>query len=424
MHRVKIHHLKSQFLLGLAAVVLFFQPLRAEESPVKDPWMKWDLATGDWFGNRPLLRDDGFDFTATYTSQVWGNTVGGLRTGATYFGLLQFGLAADLEKAIGWQGGSFNTTWIWISGTPPAPELVGSNFGLSNFEGPACFRALDLWLQQKLFSDQLTLRAGMFNVDSEFTVSDKAALFQYGGFGWPILYNGDMGGSPAYPYAAPGVYMAVEPGGGWKFQAAVMQGTVLPDSVNPTNFAWDFDRLNGYLLIGEAWYGWDDAKLPGTFKLGAMFDTGYSPYSDGTGSAWGDSFFYGIIDQWVYREPGSQPDSPQGLAAFVRSGFTGSPDQTPLSFIFNSGLTYTGLIPGRDSDAFGIALCWDTLTPGATGELSGPESGLEIVLEATYQAQITPWLSIQPDVQYVIQPGGNGAVPNAFVLGLACSIDF
>jgi porin len=47
-----------------------------------------------------------------------------------------------------------------------------------------------------------------------------------------------------------------------------------------------------------------------------------------------------------------------------------------------------------------------------------------MVLEATYQAQITPWFSIQPDVQFVIQPGGNGAVPNALVLGLSASIDF
>ena len=416
--------MKTRILLCLAAGLLFSLPLRAQDPPSTDPWMKWDLATGDWFGNRPLLGNEGLDFTATYTAQVWGNTVGGLRQGATYIGLLQFGLAADLEKAIGWQGGSFNTTWIWISGNQPAPMLVGSNFGISTFEGSACFRALDLWLQQKLFSDQLTLRAGMFNVDAEFTVSEQASLFQYNGFGWPILYNGDTAGPPAYPYAAPGVYAAVEPGGGWKFQAAAMQGNALPDDVNPTNFAWEFDQENGCLLIGEAWYGWDKAKLPGTFKLGAMFETGSSPTSDGTGNAWGSSFFYGIIDQWLFREAGCSDDNPQGLAWFGRSLFTGSPDRSPLSFLFNTGFTYTGPIPGRDQDAAGIALCWDTLTSGAAQDLSGPEPGLEMVLEATYQAQITPWFSIQPDVQFVIQPGGNGAVPNALVLGLSASIDF
>jgi porin len=34
------------------------------------------------------------------------------------------------------------------------------------------------------------------------------------------------------------------------------------------------------------------------------------------------------------------------------------------------------------------------------------------VIEATYQAAVTPWLSAQPFFQYVIRPGGNAADPN------------
>ncbi|MFZ4484009.1 MAG: carbohydrate porin [Chthoniobacterales bacterium] len=32
---------------------------------------------------------------------------------------------------------------------------------------------------------------------------------------------------------------------------------------------------------------------------------------------------------------------------------------------------------------------------------------LELVFEATYQAQITPWLTRQPDLQFILQPGGS-----------------
>ena len=37
-------------------------------------------------------------------------------------------------------------------------------------------------------------------------------------------------------------------------------------------------------------------------------------------------------------------------------------------------------------------------------------------MELTYQAQVTPWLSVQPDVQYIFNPSGgvlnpNGATP-------------
>ena len=153
------------------------------------PWTKWDLATGDWTRNRPVLEDRGLEFFATYTSQVWGNVAGGTRSGATYSGVLQFGAEIDFEKLAGWRGLTFNTTWIWIDGGAPTTDLTGAIFPASGTEAPAGFRALDLWLQQKFFDDVFTLRAGMFNADRDFTISQGGQLFLNSAFGWPILYN-------------------------------------------------------------------------------------------------------------------------------------------------------------------------------------------------------------------------------------------
>jgi len=47
-----------------------------------------------------------------------------------------------------------------------------------------------------------------------------------------------------------------------------------------------------------------------------------------------------------------------------------------------------------------------------------------MVLEATYQAQINKWLSIQPDLQLIINPGGNQDLGNAVVIGGRASITF
>jgi porin len=54
------------------------------------------------------------------------------------------------------------------------------------------------------------------------------------------------------------------------------------------------------------------------------------------------------------------------------------------------------------------------------------------VLEATYLFQLTPWLQVQPDFQYVFNPGGGlpslGApgkrVGDAAVLGLRTTVTF
>jgi len=52
-------------------------------------------------------------------------------------------------------------------------------------------------------------------------------------------------------------------------------------------------------------------------------------------------------------------------------------------------------------------------------------------VEVTYQYQVTPWWQLQPDVQYVFNPGaglanpaGTGKIGNEAVLGLRTNILF
>jgi porin len=46
----------------------------------------------------------------------------------------------------------------------------------------------------------------------------------------------------------------------------------------------------------------------------------------------------------------------------------------------------------------------------------------ETALELTYLVAPAPWLSVQPDLQYVIDPGTDGALDDALVLGLRVQI--
>ena len=56
----------------------------------------------------------------------------------------------------------------------------------------------------------------------------------------------------------------------------------------------------------------------------------------------------------------------------------------------------------------------------------------EVVFEATYAAQIAPWWIVQPDVQYIVHPGGNvpdpnnpnAVIGNAFIAGIRSTIKF
>ena len=96
----------------------------------------------------------------------------------------------------------------------------------------------------------------------------------------------------------------------------------------------------------------------------------------------------------------------------------------------------------RDQDTFGIALGYGHLSGGAMSNQNGTQypssasgtltqltpgaaaENFEMAIESTYLAQLTPWLAIQPDVQYIIHPGALQSSANALVLGLRATVTF
>jgi len=62
------------------------------------------------------------------------------------------------------------------------------------------------------------------------------------------------------------------------------------------------------------------------------------------------------------------------------------------------GLVYRGLLPRRDEDVVGAGVAWAELFQGGTNQ--------ETVFEFLSKAQITPRISFQPDLQYIVSPSG------------------
>ena len=97
----------------------------------------------------------------------------------------------------------------------------------------------------------------------------------------------------------------------------------------------------------------------------------------------------------------------------------------------------------RELDVLGVAVGYGRIGGAARGlasdasvftGLAQPARDYETVLEATYQVNIAPWWTLQPDLQFVFHPGGHVAAPapapptqpisNALVLGLRSAITF
>jgi len=416
---------------------------------------------GDGFGYRRMAADRGVVISAQSTSDLFGNTLGGAATGTTYSGLLNLGLSVDLEKAVGWEGASFKNTWLWIYGTDLSANYVHNAMTVSSIAALPGFRCYELWFQQNLFHDVLSLRGGLLAIDTEFMQSDSASLFVNSTFGIPALFSLNIPNSgPTFPLATPGVRLALQPASWLTLRSALTQANPFSQQQNPRGFNWNFGPSGGLLSLNEVAATWNkDAGargLSGTAKAGFWLQTGQDNESSEAAPGADDfvfgapearsysSGFYGILDQQLYvvpvaaapctpgdknKQPVTIPDctcSGKGLSGFTRVGF--SPQQgSPVGFYSDAGFVYTGLVPTRDADKLGIAFGYAQM--GSQYASLGSGQGLlgvgyEAVTELSYALQFTQAVSIQPDLQYILHPGGTQQYGNALVIGLRAVVNF
>lgn len=414
----------------------------------------WDRDTllGDLGGVRSRLTDMGIELKAQETSEVLGNVSGGVNRGAIYEGATLATLSIDTEKFLGFGGGTFTVSGFQIHGKGLSANNLDNLNVASGIEATPSTRLFELWYEQSILSGRASIRIGQQAADQEFAISQYGALFLNSGFGWATLTAIDLpSGGPAYPFATPGVRLKIQPSDNLAVLVGLYNGDP-DDNGSGTSFRVD----KGAFLTGEVQYSINgsetDTALPGTYKLGAWYNSNSFPNqrfgTDGMSLAnpasngvpllhRGDWGIYGLADQMIYRVPGTKD---QGLGLFGRIMAAPS-DQNEISFYVNAGASYKGVIPGRPDDTAGIGVIYARI--GNTARNLDADAvtfsrtprrirDAETVLEVTYQAQIAPWWTLQPDFQYVFSPGGGIPDPNhpsqtvgdAAVLGLRTTITF
>ena len=98
-----------------------------------------------------------------------------------------------------------------------------------------------------------------------------------------------------------------------------------------------------------------------------------------------------------------------------------------MSLFVDSGLVYTGLLPCRKADRLGLAFAYGQVSSGyrtLAGQQGITGASYEAVTELTYSIQLTPAITLQPDPQYVLHPGGTQQYGNALVAGFRATVTF
>jgi len=404
---------------------------------------------GDMWGVRSLLSKYGMALSIVEQSEVLGNVTGGIRKGFEYDGLTTATLQLDTQRAFGWNGGLFNVSGLQIHGRNLSADNLWSLQTASGIEADRATRLWELWFQQKFFDDKLDVRIGQQSIDQEFMVSQNAGYFINTMFGWPMVPSADMpAGGPAYPLSALGVRGRLHVTESITFLAGVYNGSPVRDNSAPDPqvnncCGVSFPLSGGVLVIAELQYSYPAAgtvvqagetdALPGTYKIGVWYDsetfadqrfdnTGLSladPASTGIPATHrGDYAIYAVVDQMIYRAK----DSDQSVSIFVRPMVAPQQDRNLINFSINAGLTVHEPLPGRGNDVFGLGMGFTRVSRSVSGfdgdtamfspGVYSPIRSSETYVEVTYQYQVMPWWQIQPDIQYVFNPGSGIVNPN------------
>lgn len=397
------------------------------------PWPEWDHALGDVAGVRTALEEAGLSVHASYILDWSTVFTGGVRRTAATDSIFDFAVEADLERMLGLAGASAFLNFYSTDGR--GQGRAGDFQGWSNIETAENDDQIgELWFQQELLDGRLRLKFGKIEANSEFMFVESAGEFlnSSGGF------SPTSGFLPTYPDPAMGLVAFLRPTDRLYLGAGVFDGAAgdgfRTGPSGPATFFSD-DRSSDWFIIAEAGVRWDALPLVdageaalrrGRAAIGGWLQTGTLERFDGSTDA-GTRGLYLLIEQQLWaRHPAAAGASGQaaegadrGLWMFAQFGRSDDRVVEAGTHV-GVGLSLLGTFGGRDDDAAGVYWSWVDLSDDPDAGFAEDES----VLELFYKLQITPWISVKPDVQIIWNPGGDPNVDTAVVGAIRFEIVF
>jgi porin len=385
----------------------------------------------------------GLEFFVDYFGVFQGNPVGGQSQSFAYSQYLPFGF--EWKEPLGWRGGGLRVSAVSCAGRNLS-EDIGNAFIVSQaWDGNTLF-LYQAYLVQKAFDGRLEIGIGRVAAEQFFATLPAFDLLVTGGLNSvPVALelNSTFTGSASASWFAgarwlpreetlitAGIFQAradlgqngpyhgldfgMNPSDG---SFGVLEIAWMPHSEKSTaahedrNFARGRRELNG-----------NGVGLPGIYKLGAYVSN--EPEASYPGGWGGSPFgFYAIGQQmlWEQSPGGKQPSQFSIFGGLVWSPPSGVTEMPLDAF---AGAVWRGPWSRRRADH--LYATWQIGTfsePYARSVGQSSAGAFESVLNAGYIFQITKEFSVQPDIQYIIRPGGFGQASNALVLGLQVAVE-
>ena len=349
----------------------------------------------------------------TYTSDIWSNTSGGLDEGTVYLADVKAQLSLDLEQLTGWTGAQAFVYGMYTNGNSIS-ALTGDANGISNIEtGVEAVRLVEAWVDQAFADGKGSVRVGLYDLATEFDAGEVRALFLNPGHGSGTDWSQTGQNGPSiWPVTSLAARVNYNFDGGIYLRGTIADG-VPGDPNHPKRTTIDFRNGDGVLLAAET----------GIAREGRLWSLGVWSYSEkypDLVTAETHSNFGGYVAM-EEKLLSSDAGDPFNLSGSVRAGFAND-DVNPVSNFLSATVVATGLIASLPEDQIGLGVMVANAGNKFLSGIAEPKDQ-EINLELTYFANLTSHLSIQPDLQYVINPGMDGSVDNALVFGVRLQLN-
>ncbi|WP_197422060.1 MULTISPECIES: carbohydrate porin [unclassified Sphingomonas] len=367
----------------------------------------------------PVLAKDAVQISLVETVDVVALSGG---SGDDVFLLDNLDVVADLDfdALLGWRGGQAHVHVLNNLGGMPN-DRAATLQGVNNIEvASQRLRLFEAWVEQKL-GTRSSVRVGLFDLNSEFYSNDAAGLLIAPAFGVgsEIAATGANGPS-IFPSTALAVRFDHQLDDKGRYARIAVLNAAAGTLGDPQGVDLSFDQ--GALLIGEL----GTAGKAGKMAVGGWGYTDRHDDIDAVDAA-GDPLqrtAWGIyaIGEIVLRESADAA----GISAFARVGISEG-RTTPFRGGWQAGVLVTRPIPGRADSQLSFGVNQAYLSHGYRRLLSADGVGsvpAETAFELTYSDRLAPWLSVQPDLQLIVNPAGERGRGAVLVAGLRTTLEF
>ena len=371
---------------------------QSTQSPAED-WLKRPYLTGDWGGMRSLLTDKGLTLDLRYTSFYQGLVSGTGKEEFDYGGKVDALIDLDTGKMGLWEGGNFRSHIEYSHGnlaTNLGGALFSTNIAMYFPVGaPEEVVATSLNYSHKV-GRKVSISVGKFN-----PVDVYAPHAFYGGWGIDRFMNIVLAAPPSglIPVVFMGMLTTVE-------SRPATWTVMVADPNDRTNDYFPGDLFeDGVLLAANATRATSLAGRGTTFGITGLYSTAegvdYSSIGGGLVKTSNKSGAYNVNVQFTHNLQESGGPSNAAWGFYLKAGIAdGNPNYVKRSLIV--GLGGKALFFGRPQDSFGLGAYYynlsdvleDTVNPVAV-------IGDEAAIEFFYNYQLTSWLFVGPDVEYV-----------------------